>query len=129
SFNALEDQLQVQDVPTTTRSVIERTMKGRATRPRSLFEACGRVGDPRGIAASGRFGGVLGVDPVPFELLIARGLEQGALVAGLPADDLVGLAAFVAALLPAGRPGAVGFRGRASLLVEVVRLALAVRLH
>src|SRR5262249_12358596 len=45
---------------------------------------------------------------------------------GLPADDLVGLAAVVAAALPLLGPEAVGRAGLADLLVEVVGLAVPV---
>src|SRR5262245_60227191 len=74
-------------------------------------------------------GRVFAVDPIAFELLIGLGPEQRALITGLPADNLVGLAAEVAALLPAGRPGAVGLAALAGRLVEVERLPFAVGPH
>ena len=55
---------------------------------------------------SSRCGRILAVDPVAFELLVVGRLEQRALVAGLPADDLVRLAAKLAALFPASGPAA-----------------------
>src|SRR5262249_15183710 len=75
------------------------------------------------------FRGILAINPVALELLIARGSEQRALGTGLPARDLVGLAAKPASFLPASRPGAVGLTGLAGLLVEVVGLPLTVGLH
>ena len=78
---------------------------------------------------SGVFRRVLAVDEVALELLIARGFEQAAGFASLPADDLVGLAAEMAALFPAGGPGAIGVNDAAVILVEVESLALSIGLH
>ena len=71
---------------------------------------------------------VLAVDPVAFELLVVDGRLDGRSLgrAGLPAHDLVGLAAELAPLLPTGGPGGVGVGDLAGPLVEEVGLAVAV---
>ncbi len=56
-------------------------------------------------------------------------MEQRAFVAGLPADDVVRLAAKLAALFPAGRPGPVGLGDGTGPLVEEEGLAFTVGLH
>src|SRR5262245_56363781 len=73
-------------------------------------------------------GGVLAADPRAGQLHVVGRLQQAALVAALPADDVVRLAALLAALLPARRPAGVRLDGRALALVPEQRLALAVAL-
>src|SRR5205085_2667819 len=82
----------------------------------------------RRLDRSGLRGRVAAVDPVTLELLVVGGVEQRALVARAPADDVVGLAAELAPLLPTGRPRRVGLADLARRLVEEQGLALAVRL-
>src|SRR5262249_61995235 len=74
-------------------------------------------------------GGVLAVDPRPFELLVPRRHQHAALVAALPAEDLAGLAALLAALLQVRRPRGVGLDLLALLGVPEQHLAAAVAQH
>src|SRR2546427_11872672 len=53
-------------------------------------------------------GRVLAVDPGALQLLVGVRLQGAAGVAGVPADDVVRLAALLAAGLPARRPTRVG---------------------
>src|SRR5262249_21612834 len=71
---------------------------------------------------------VFPVNPISLELLIFRQVEERAVFAGFPADDLVRLAALVAHLFPAPGPALIGVRDLACLFIEKVRLAFAVRL-
>src|SRR5215212_5689470 len=71
-------------------------------------------------------GRVLPVDPRAFELLVRGRLQQAALVAGVPADDLVRLAALLAAGLPLAGPRTVRLLDDPLLLVPEQHLALAV---
>src|SRR5579871_6282631 len=81
----------------------------------------------RGARDAGR--GVLAVDPRAGQLLVLRRVQRAALVVALPADDLVGLAVLVAALLPALGPAGVGLLDLALFLVPKERLAGPVALH
>src|SRR6266851_6098729 len=56
-------------------------------------------------------GGILTVDPGAAEFLVIGRYNDAAGVAGLPADDLVRMAALLAPLLQAGRPTSVGRHG------------------
>src|SRR5262245_18650541 len=76
----------------------------------------------------GAVGRVLAVDPRALELLIVRRLQQAPLVAGVPPQDVVRLAALLRPLLPALRPAGVGVARLALLLVPEQRPALAVAL-
>src|SRR5262245_66503058 len=73
-------------------------------------------------------GGVLAVDPRAGELLILRRHHDAALVAALPADHVVRLAAVLAVLLPVLRPAGVGLGRLVLVLVPEQYLALAVAL-
>src|SRR5262245_56791913 len=75
-----------------------------------------------------RPGRILAVNPRTSQLLVIRRREQAAGVASVPADDLVGLAALLAALLPICRPGRVGLGGCAFVLVPEQGHAFAVAL-
>src|SRR5262245_42183379 len=80
-------------------------------------------------SAANALGRVLAVDPRAFQLLVGRRLQRAALVAALPAGDVVGLAALLAARLPAPGPARVGVGGLALLPVPEQRPALAVAKH
>src|ERR1700758_4767258 len=73
--------------------------------------------------------GILAVDPGAFQVLVGRGSQGAAACAAVPADDLAGPAARVAATFPLGSPGRVRGDRSAILGIPEEGLAGAVTLH
>src|SRR2546421_540341 len=106
------------------------TEAGEASPPSVTFTLSSDVPWPlQALAGADAVGRILAIDPRAGQLLILRRVEQAAGVAGLPVLDLVGLAALLTALLPARRPGVVGWPRLTSLAVPEQDPAFAVRLH
>src|SRR5262245_35963780 len=85
-----------------------------------------RAGPFAQYSGSRLLGRVLAVDPRAFEFLIIGRDDDAAAVAALPADDLVRLAAPLAAGFPLVGPAVVGIGRLAVLLVPEEHLAEAV---